>query len=154
VVGTSIVPLFLATGGVLSAVAVWQITRFSRLIGRSSVVLASAVGDGAVKVRCGFKIKGAPGEGSFMASWPLATLVVVQGRVFVQSPVGDWDFPRQSSAVEVTGRSWPMATVLLRCGPLSARVSIDADDTEKVARALQHHGWFGQGDAVAEPPTG
>jgi hypothetical protein len=154
VVGTSIVPLFLATGGVLSAVAVWQLTLFSRLIGRSSVVLASAVGDGAVKVRCGFKIKGAPGEGSFMASWPLATLVVVQGRVVVQSPVGDWDFPRQSSAVELTGRSSPFASVLLRCGPLSARVAVDAGDIEKVALALQHHGWFGHGDAAAGPATG
>jgi hypothetical protein len=133
-----------AVWAVVAAGGIWQITRLARLVGRSSIVLPSAVGDDAVTVPCGVKIKGTPAEGSVRTSWPSATLVVVDDRAFVQSLVGDWDFPRRSSTVELTGRNGPFApTVTFRRGSLTARVHCGPDDTEKVADALQRRGWFG-----------
>lgn len=147
-VGTSADPGLLVFWAVLAAGGIWRITRLARLVGRSSIVLPSAVGEDAVKVRCGVKVTGAPGEGSVSATWPSATLVIAESRAFVQSPLGDWDFPLVSSTVELTGRNGPFAApVTLRRGSLIARVHCGPGDTEKVAHALQQHGWLGRAGA-------
>jgi hypothetical protein len=154
-VGTSVGPGLVVVCAVLAAAVVWQIARTARLLGRSSIVGPSAVGEDALEVRCGAKVKGGPGEGASRATWPCATLVIAENRSVVRSPIAEWDFPRGSSTVELIGPFGPFRpTITLRRGSLTARVNYGRGDAERVAHALQQHGWFGQADASDRPPAG
>jgi hypothetical protein len=137
---TSAVPLFLGGGAVISVI-VWRVISVSRLVGRSSVVLPSNLGEPLVNLRCGARVRGARGEGRFRAISPLATLLVTPERLVVRTAVGDWDFPRESTTVDLDVSWWAEPALHARNGALDARVHLSEDGVRTAIDTMRSAGW-------------
>jgi hypothetical protein len=134
-----VTPYFIAGLAVVGLFGVWQLVRFSRLVGRTSAEHLSQLREPFVSVRCGTAIRGARGEGRFVATWPFARLLVTPDVLVVRTPVGDWEFPKNVSEVDVTFRS-PLA-LRVRRGVLTAGISMSRDRMDATIDTMRSNGW-------------
>lgn len=146
---TSNLPFLLGVAGVFGGLLVWQVVGFARLLGHSSVVLPSRLGEPLVNLRCRARIRGAKGEGGLNATWLLVTLLVTRDVLVLRTPVGDWEFPKESTSVDLGVPMRARPALHARRGALDARIYLSRDGMRTAVDHMRGAGWI-----VTDAPPG